>query len=325
MKGGKKALPKIHFKALNAPRLSAEQLRMDLLLLIPSPGLRPERSPCPAGRPRAEHPRRQAGPAAGRPGRSPAARSRPARRRPPSAVRTGGEAVRRREGRAERPAGPGTGLPRGGQARRSHSPTSWSKGLVAKSGMAGRGGSARPPLRSRQRGDRTTGPRRLPLLLPPGSPSPPPPPPPPRAPEPARRAQHAGKPGPALPPPGAARPAPPYSDAAPGEWSPVRGTPFGLCPRTGLRLIPSRGGRLPGSLCCCPPGVPAPASPTRVRLGGKADSGEFYLVLFFRKSGSCPALSGKRSELRRAELVFSLLMPSCFGNEWHYCTGEGSS
>lgn len=206
MKGGKKALPKIHFKALNAPRLSAEQLRMDLLLLIPSPGLRPERSPCPAGRPRAEHPRRQAGPAAGRPGRSPAARSRPARRRPPSAVLTGGEAVRRREGRAERPAGPGTGLPRGGQARRSHSPTSWSKGLVAKSGMAGRGGSARPPLRSRQRGDRTTGPRRLPLLLPPGSPSPPPPPPP-RAPEPARRAQHAGKPGPALPPPGAARPA----------------------------------------------------------------------------------------------------------------------
>lgn len=103
MKGGKKALPKIHFKALNAPRLSAEQLRMDLLLLIPSPGLRPERSPCPAGRPRAEHPRRQAGPAAGRPGRSPAARS---RQEPPGAPPPAVSRPHRRRGRAAE-GGPG--------------------------------------------------------------------------------------------------------------------------------------------------------------------------------------------------------------------------
>lgn len=277
------------------------------MLLIPSPGLRPERSPCPAGRPRAEHPRRQAGPAAGLPGRSPAARSRPARRCPPPAVPARGQAARRREGRAERPAGPGVTPGRPGRDGATHphpGRRGWWRRAAWRGAGARRGHPSAPDSAETERRARG-GCHCSSRSSRPGSP---PPPPPLRAPEPARRAQHAGKPEPAPPPPGAARPAPPCSDAAPGE-SLARGTPLGPCPRTGLRRAAAQGpsaAALRGRRH-----LPSPRASGSVE---KRTQGSF-IWFYFRKSGSCPdtpALSGKCSELRRAVLMFSLLMHLCF-------------
>lgn len=116
----------------------------------------------------------------------------------------------------------------------SHSPTSWSKGLVAKSGIAG----ARRGQPSRQRGGGARSRRRQRrLLLPPRVP--PPPPPPPRPGEPAPCAQHAGKPRLSPPPHGsgsASRPRcrprcqPAAQPAAPGELEGPPG-PFRRHPR----------------------------------------------------------------------------------------------
>lgn len=292
---------------------------MGLLLLIPSPGLRPERSPCPAGRPRAEHPCRQAGPAAGLPGRSPAARSRPARRRPPPAVPAGGEAVRRREGRAERPAGPEHGVTpgrpgRGGATHPHPDRRGWWRRAAWRDAGARRGHPSAPGSAATERRARG-GSRCSSRSSRPGSP---PPPPPPRAPEPARRAQHAGKPGPAPPPPGG--PTAPGSGpirpaalrrGAQGEPRPGR-APRGERP-SGRARGPDCGGRPPGSLCCCLTEA-STFLPHARPAQWKSGLGSF-IWFYFHKSGSCPdtpALSGKCSELRRAVLVFSLLMPSCF-------------